>query len=829
MLDDGDFSKAQTPLAGVILCCTSIPPEQRTELAAVAIQMGAIHKYDLTSDVTHLIVGNIDTPKYKYVAKERPDVKVLTPDWLEAVRLSWMKGGDTDVAALEEEYQVPTFQGLRICVTGFDDMVQRQYISDTVEKHGATYHGDLTKSVTHLIAATPGGKKYEYARNWDIKIVSLEWFQDSIERGMVLEEKCYDPIRPKEEQGKEAWNRAAISNIALGKRGRALDRATPATDANPKRKLRRTASAMLGSQNESIWADITAGGLAMKNDETDDWNNQVDESFVDNRALTLDKGGISKESATITEQTTTKDHPAANPTHRTPGLPLRRQEGIFEGRVAFVHGFDDTKSAILREHLISNGAAVVRTTAELEQESHDGLQHGFLIVPHDVASTGLPTVPEPAGRLCRVTNWWVEKCLYRKGLVDPVGEVLCRPFKRLGIDGFNGIIISSTSFAGVDLLHVSKAVKLTGATYDEYLTPTTSILVCNSKTPNKEKLNYAVERNIPAVSVEWLWDCLRTGEKQPLQDYLLNKPRERRPDGAKQFIEVPTAPLSEEDAAKLRKRKQQQNLDKSHTIVKKLPKDKDRHRRARTLELVPSNEPAPTLTVRNDSPDSNDLGTPTLTHDDSASITAPLQDLPPEVNSPRRPSNTSVYSASIGSTADSTSKHTPVSERATSDKASRQPTPDSTILPEPQESLNTTITNLLAQKQAASAAPPTESNQRRRKRGLLGRATSGMSNPSTSVSFSRTSSLGVAEHPATAPQGAELDAEDRPEIKFTEYMPSQSLLYEDPEVQAAREDMIRRMGGKVEEVVGVVSPIGVVRDVVTEGVARRVGRRRKGG
>lgn len=247
---------------------------------------------------------------------------------------------------------------------------------------------------------------------------------------------------------------------------------------------------------------------------------------------------------------------------------------------------------------------------------------------------------------------------------------------------------------------------------------------------------------------------------------------------------------------------------------------------------MPSNEPAPTLTVRNDSPDSNDLGTPTLTHDDSASITAPLQDLPPEVNSPRRPSNTSVYSASIGSTADSTSKHTPVSERATSDKASRQPTPDPTILPEPQESLNTTITNLLAQKQAASAAsaaPPTEFNQRRRKRGLLGRATSGTSNPSTSVSFSRTSSLGVAEHPATASQGAELDAEDRPEIKFTEYLPSQSLLYEDPEVQAAREDMIRRMGGKVEEVIGVVSPIGVVRDVVTEGVAGRVSRRRKGG
>ncbi|OCL05394.1 BRCT domain-containing protein, partial [Glonium stellatum] len=717
MLDDGDLGKAQTPLAGVVLCCTSIPPEQRTELAAVAVQMGAVHKYDLTSDVTHLIVGNIDTPKYKYVAKERPDVKVLTPQWLEAIRLSWIGGGDTDVAALEEEHRVPTFQGLRICVTGFDDLVQRQYISDTVEKHGAAYHGDLTKSVTHLMAAAPGGKKYEYARNWGVKIVALEWFQDSIERGMVLEEKCYDPIIPKEERGKGAWNRAAISTVALGKRGRVLDRVAPAIDANPKRKLRRTASTKLGSQNGSIWADITAGGPPTKNDESDDWNNQVDESFVDKSIITLDKSGLSKDSAATTEQTT-EGHPAANPTDRILGLPLRRYEGIFEGRVVFVHGFDGAKSAILQEHLTSNGAAVVRTTAELEQESSDGLEHGFLIVPHDVASTELPVVPEPASKLCRVTNWWVEKCLHRKGLVDPVGEVLCRPFKRLGINGFSGMIIGSTSFAGVELLHVSKVVKLMGATYDEYLTPTTSVLVCNSKTPNKEKLNYAVERNIPAVSAEWLWESLRTGEKQPFQDYLLIKPREKRTDGAKQFFEVPTAPLSEEDSAKLRNRKQQQTSEKAQQATKQPQKDKDRHRRAPTLELIPSNEPPPTSTAHNDSTDSNDLDTPTFAFDNPASITAPLQELAPEVNSPRRPSNTSVHSASSGSTVDSTAKPIPISEPAVSEKRSRQPTPDSANLPEPPESLTTTIANLLAQKQAASAAPPAESNQRRRKRGL---------------------------------------------------------------------------------------------------------------
>lgn len=111
----------ERPLAGLVLCCTSIPPDARHALSASAMQMGADHKYDLTSDVTHLIVGNIDTQKYRYVAKERPDVKIVQPGFIEAARIQWMQGGETNVAELEKEYQVTTFWGLQICLTGFDD------------------------------------------------------------------------------------------------------------------------------------------------------------------------------------------------------------------------------------------------------------------------------------------------------------------------------------------------------------------------------------------------------------------------------------------------------------------------------------------------------------------------------------------------------------------------------------------------------------------------------------------------------------------------------------------------------------------------------------
>jgi hypothetical protein len=94
----------------------------QAQLASIATQMGAAIKLDLTSDVTHLIVGSTDSAKYRYVAKCREDVKVLAPAWLEALRHVWLEGEDEmDVAGLEDRHRLPTFFGLKICLTGFDD------------------------------------------------------------------------------------------------------------------------------------------------------------------------------------------------------------------------------------------------------------------------------------------------------------------------------------------------------------------------------------------------------------------------------------------------------------------------------------------------------------------------------------------------------------------------------------------------------------------------------------------------------------------------------------------------------------------------------------
>lgn len=83
--------------------------------------MGAVHLYDLTHDVTHLIVGNYETEKYRFVARERPDIRPMSIDWIGAVRELWIQDIDINVAQLEREHTLPTFKTLGICMTGCDD------------------------------------------------------------------------------------------------------------------------------------------------------------------------------------------------------------------------------------------------------------------------------------------------------------------------------------------------------------------------------------------------------------------------------------------------------------------------------------------------------------------------------------------------------------------------------------------------------------------------------------------------------------------------------------------------------------------------------------
>ncbi|KAL6163554.1 protein kinase activating protein dpb11 [Exserohilum turcicum] len=596
------YGTGQLPLAGAILCCTSIAPEQRAQLAHIGGEMGATIKLDLTSDVTHLIVGSLDSAKYRYVAKSRDDVKVLSPAWVEALREVWVSGDDVDVAALEKAHQMPTFFGLKICLTGFDDPEQRRSIQEAVVAHGAEYHGDLTKSVTHLIAAAPSGKKYEHALSWRMKIVSLEWFEQSLERGMALDEALYSPTIPVEERGQGAWDRREPISPAVGKRTRDAE---PSQALNPfRRKLRRSASTKFGSQSEALWAGITAPSFERQVVE-DEWTEDTIAKQQSMRASPRIQTPASphKDASAHAHHALTASNPVDPADSHEPPLPRQPDEalshhGIFQGRIVCPHGFDAEKTSILRQHLESNGARVIRTI-DLNNSPLDLLKPGYLVIPHDT-EVDLTALPDQAGaHLSLVTNWWVERCLYGKRLVDPADDVLSRPFQRLSISGFSGLTINSTGFSGIELLHVTKVVTLMGASYDEQLSAKTSVIICNPPTMNSPKLKFAAEKRIPAVHVNWLWECLRSGRLQSYAEYQLNKSSHSAPQTPKHTPQ-PQANASPKPPSEASS-KPHQKAPASSNVTK--PQRQQLPQRPGTLDLALSAGGAPTPTTEKSSAD----------------------------------------------------------------------------------------------------------------------------------------------------------------------------------------------------------------------------------
>ncbi|KFY43995.1 hypothetical protein V494_01704 [Pseudogymnoascus sp. VKM F-4513 (FW-928)] len=748
------------PLRGVVLCCTSIPPDTRTTLAKHAEQMGAQHKYDLTSEVTHLIVGEYDTPKYRYVAKERPDVKILTLGWIEAIRLLWISDKHIDLEALEAEHTLPTLATLNVCMTGFEDSAERTNIINLICSNGGEYHGDLTRSITHLIASRPEGKKYKFAKDWKIRLVSAEWLYDSIQRGMILDENLYHPETPPEERGKGAWVRRSVAS-PLGKRLRENAAVEDGT-----RKLRRTLSKKLTSQNEVVWGDIVGGsGTINKN------------------------ANSAQEPRGIPGDGQTAQQAPSNEVNVSFGM-AQTSEPASVKRAAFslcrfcIHGFEPRKAKTLSRHLLSHDGELCEIG---DWPIAISSFTNYLVVPHDVAVEGLPAIPKGA---FVVSEWWVERCLEANECLEPTASYFDVPFASSSIEGFDKLIISTTGFTGFHLLHLSKAAAIVGATYDEYLSEKTSVLICKATQQIRvEKLQRAKEWRIPVVSIDWLLESIRTGLRQSYKPYLLR---------------------SKVNKTSVRSRKSSSETE----MTKEMEHDEFEHRQDLPFSKSTTSQGTsrPTTVVSRDTTafdhdDDDDEPTesvggfliPKKSTEQSTEPTPPTQ--PPMNNDGETPPEPLTEISS------NSPRKSPVS----------QPKPSATTSSTDSQEISSAITSLLAKSKnppnsATSASGGTETAAQRTARKpsrILGRAPSNISVVSRASSVDSTASGGQAVHWPTGKRKplskvdslGSLAAGLMEEEEKTEEQPpmTQQLLYEDEEGERHKAQMIARMEGKKPE------------------------------
>ncbi|KAM5371257.1 hypothetical protein ACJZ2D_008058 [Fusarium nematophilum] len=522
--DDNVQIDPAEPLKGIIVCCTSIPAEYRSTIAAKVAELGGVHKYDLTPDVTHLIVGDYDTPKYRHVARERPDIKAMDAAWIENLSELWKKDDEIDFRELETRHQLKplekrgvdpsaqqegaeaTRDSLLVCLTGFGD--QRDDIALKITSNGGSYTGDLTRRCTHLIVNKPEGKKYRAAKDWGIHPVTLAWLDQSISRGMILEETKFDPTLPPEEQGKGAWVTRELRRTS-SKRSRSF--AAPGAEEGP-RKLRKTASMKLSSQRNNLWGDIL--GRSTSREYSLARENNPGEV---NRPQDL--------------------QPPAQPVEAQPLAPVApEKEGIFTHCRFYIHGFTPQRTAVLEETIITMGGRVFATKEDAASGDHDQQGPGgrYMIVPQNSQPD---THPQDLGESIQVvTEFYIERCLHNKEFFSPSEHVLGRPFPLFPIPSFANLVVCSAAFTGIELSQVARAVVQLGAKFDGDFRKTTSVLVCSALPGiRKEKLRMALRWGVPIVSADWLWECINTGFKVPLDDFIFPEIKSRyqeflRPD-----------------------------------------------------------------------------------------------------------------------------------------------------------------------------------------------------------------------------------------------------------------------------------------------------------
>lgn len=512
------------PFSGVVVCCTSIPTDLRATIARKTDELGGIHKYDLTPDVTHLIVGEYDTPKYRHVAKERPDIKAMAVGWVDAVRNLWVKDEHIDFRALEKEWCLKPFETgggalddkqevgpktkLICCLTGFDDQDERQRIINKIKANGGNYTGDLSRMVTHLIARRPEGKKYLAARNWGLHVVSIHWVYECEERGMILDEKAFDPLLPEEELGFGAWNRKASANRrkSLGKR----QREAAAKQEQGRRKLRKTASMKLNSQRDNMWGEIL-GQPSVEQSASHQTEEPTQPAPSD--SILRSNASMSRVSESVD---LSRSRSAPISAENTGGM-------TFSSCCLYAFGFPPRQTDVLVNAVSSLGGTVVGSLADIT--TPEGMIRRFVIVPQSADQKSIPLLPDGVDL---ITECFIERCLHRKTLLDPRHHVIGRPFPVFPIEGFEKLSICTAGFTDVDLLQVDKTIRLLGARFEERFHAEVSLLLCASLgSVRKQKLDLALLWKVPIVKADWLWACISQGRRLSTKPFLFPELKEK--------------------------------------------------------------------------------------------------------------------------------------------------------------------------------------------------------------------------------------------------------------------------------------------------------------
>lgn len=528
----------QLPFKGMVFCCTSIQADLRSVIVSNVEAMGGAHRTDLMSDVTYLIVGNRETPKYEFAVKHRPDMTFLRPGFIPELGERWKSGEDFDVAEEMVKGKLGIFEDLIVCCTNIHPEPDRQIFIDIIRSHGGTYSPDLTHHVTHLVSPVASGRKYTYAKKWGISIADPSWVTKSVHRGAALDVQYFSLDLPREMLGKDAFVE-----------GHDDSRACNGNTSNTTTALSITKHS-LKKKSDSAWNSILKGIEKPP-------SRALEDSYKREAAWADHTDGhrqqFSRAQATITEESefdVSIDRQASFLSNTS-----TKQKGLFSGYTFLYFGFTDKQRSTLEQAITSHGGLVKQWTfssadsVKQQLESEQGQLVKYIIyseLPPD-------TIPSALKKLPLITEWAIERSLYKKNTV--LDDMWCHFFMHRQLHELHGLNISISGFSGIELLHLERLIKIVGAIYQPVIIPQRDLLI---STTNSQKFNFALKYDIPIVNDKWLVECAKTGKVVGLSSPLFVI------DGKETMNRVLKSPVG---------LKRRHGLDDSHNVTKTVSKD----------------------------------------------------------------------------------------------------------------------------------------------------------------------------------------------------------------------------------------------------------------
>jgi len=148
--------------------------------------MNGTPQSEVSTTTNYLIASDVTSSVYQMAVRRA--ISVVQPEW---IHRCWQQKTLFD----PQKYLLPPFSGCVITVTGLSE-VSRNRIEQLTSLYGGIFSSDATVECTHLISERPVGLKYRFAKTKGIKVVTPDWFYDSLKMNACVDVRNYDVSIP---------------------------------------------------------------------------------------------------------------------------------------------------------------------------------------------------------------------------------------------------------------------------------------------------------------------------------------------------------------------------------------------------------------------------------------------------------------------------------------------------------------------------------------------------------------------------------------------------------------------------------------------------------